>query len=68
LEEATRSISTTKMEEPTTSNFLIEKEGIINFYQYTQCHKQDDSSLYRHCCENFKYHTNTKNATSISYL
>jgi len=26
------------MEEPTTSNFMVEKEGILNFYQSTWCH------------------------------
>jgi hypothetical protein len=33
LEEATGSLSTIKMEEPTTSNFIVQKEGLINFYQ-----------------------------------
>jgi hypothetical protein len=66
LEEATSSVCTIKMEEPTTSNFMVEKEGMINFYQSAWCHNQDDSSLYRHCYENLKYHSKTKNATSIS--
>jgi len=58
-------VSTIKMEEPTTSNFMVEKEG-INFCQSTWCHNQDDSSLYRHCDENLKYHSKAHNATSIS--
>ena len=66
LEEETGSVSTIKMEEPTTSNFMVEKEEVINFYQSTWCHKQDHSSLYRHCYENFKYHSKAKNATSIA--
>jgi len=37
LEEETGSVSTIKMEEPTTSNFMVEKEGVINFYQSTWC-------------------------------
>ena len=56
------------MEEPTTSNFTVEKEGMINFYQSTWCHNQDDSYLYRHCYENLKYHSKAKNSTSISSL
>ena len=66
LEEANSFVSTIKMEEPTTSNFMIEKEGMINFYQSTLCHNQDNSSLYTHCCENLKYHSKGKNVTSIS--
>jgi len=54
------------MEETTTSNFSVEKEGMINFYQSTWCHNQDDSALYRHCYENLKYHSKAKNCTSIS--
>jgi len=27
---------------------------------------QDDRSLYRHCCENLKYHSKIKKATSMS--
>jgi hypothetical protein len=65
LEEATSSVCNIKMEEPTTSHFMVEK-GMINFYQSTWCHNQDDSSLYRHCYENLKYHSKAKNATSIS--
>jgi hypothetical protein len=45
LEEATSSVCTIKTEEPTTSNFMVEKEGMINFYQSAWCHNQDDSSL-----------------------
>jgi len=56
LEEATGSVSTIKMQEPTISNFMVEKEGMINFRQSTWCHNQDNSSLYRHCDENLKYH------------
>jgi len=33
---------------------MVEKEGMINFYQCTWCHSQHDSSLYRQCCENLK--------------
>ena len=47
LEGETGSVSTIKMEEPTTSNFMVEKEWTINFYQSTWCHNQDDSSLYK---------------------
>ena len=57
---------TIKMEETTTSHFMVEKEGMINFYQSTWCHKQDNSSLYTHCYENLKYHSKANNATSIS--
>jgi len=67
LNEATGSVSTIKMEEPTTSNFMVGKEGMVNFYQSTCCHNQDNSSLYRHCDKNLKYHSKVnKNATSIS--
>ena len=46
---------------------MVGKEGMINFFQSTCCHNQDDSSLYRHCYENLKYHSKVnKNATSIS--
>jgi len=66
LEEATSSVSTIKMEEPTTSNFMVEKEGMINFYQSTRCHNQLDCSLYRLCCENLKHHRKAKKVISIS--
>jgi len=66
LQEATGSVSSMKMQEPTASNFIVEKEGMINFYQSTWCHTQDDSSLYRHRFENLKYHSKAKNSTSIS--
>jgi len=66
LNEATSSVSTIKMENPTTSNFMVEKEGMINFYQSTWCHNQDDSSFYRHRYENLKYHSKANNATSVS--
>jgi len=68
LEEEPGSVSTIKMEEPTTSNFMVEKERMINFYYSTWSHNQDDSSLYRHCYENLKYHSKSKNATSSSSL
>jgi len=45
---------------------MAEKEGMINFYQSTRCHNQDDSSLYRHCNEKLKYHSQAINAKSIS--
>ena len=45
---------------------MAEKEGMINFYQSTRCHNQDDSSLYRHCDEKLKYHSQAINAKSIS--
>jgi thiol-disulfide isomerase/thioredoxin len=67
LEEATSSVSIIKMEEPTTSNFKVEKEVMINFYQSTWCHNQDDSSLYRHCYENLKYHSRAMNDTSTFF-
>jgi hypothetical protein len=54
------------MEEPTTSHFLVEKEGMKNFYQSTWCHNQDDSSLYKHRYESLKYQSKAKNATSFS--
>ena len=66
LEEGTRFVSTIKLKEPTTSNFIVEKEGMIDIYQSTGCHNKDDSSLYRQCYENLKYHSKAKNATSIS--
>jgi len=66
LKEATSSVSTVRMVEPATSNFMVEKEGTVNFCQSTRCHNQDDSSLYRHCYENLKYHSNAQNAKSIS--
>ena len=66
LEEGTRSVSTIKMEEHTSSNFTVEKEGMIDIYQSTGFHNKDDSSLHRQCYENLKYHSNAKNATSIS--
>ena len=66
LKEATGSVSTIKMEEPTTCNFMVGKEGMINFCQSTRCQKQDDSSLYKHCYENLIYHSKAQNATSIS--
>ena len=66
LEEATSFVSTIKMEKPTISNFMVEKEGMINFYQSTWCHNQVHSSLYRHCCENLKYHRKAKKVISIS--
>ena len=66
LEEATSSVSTIKMEETTTSNFMVEREGMINFSQSTWCHNTDDSSVYKYCYENFKYHSVAKNSTSIS--
>ena len=53
------------MVEPTTSNFMVEKEEIINFYQSTPCHNQD--SFHRHRYLNLKHHTKAKNATSISF-
>jgi len=59
-------VSTIKMAQPTTFNFTVEKEGVLNFYQSTWCHNQDNSSVYRHCYENLKYHSEAKNATSIS--
>jgi hypothetical protein len=40
-----------------TSNFMVEKEGMINFYESTWRHNQDDTCLYRHCYENLKYHS-----------
>jgi hypothetical protein len=58
-------VSTIKMEEPTTSNFIVEKR-MINSYRSAWCHNQDDSSLCRHCYENLKYHSKAKNATNIS--
>jgi len=45
---------------------MVEKEGMINFYQSTSCHNQDDNSLYTHCFENLKYHSQAKNATTVS--
>jgi hypothetical protein len=63
--EATGSVSTIKMEEPTNSNFMVQK-GMIKFYQSTWRHNQDESSLYRHCYENLKYQSKAKNAKSIS--
>jgi len=67
LNEAIGSVSTIKMEDPTISKFMVEKEGMVNFHQSTRCHNQEDSSLYRHCDENLKYHSKVnKNATSIS--
>jgi len=66
LEEATSSVSTIRMKEPTTSNFLVGKEGMINFYRSTWCHNKDDSSLYRHSYEILKYYSKAKNATSVS--
>jgi hypothetical protein len=47
FEEETRPVSTIKMEEPSTSNFMVEKEGMIYFYQSARCHNKHDSSLYR---------------------
>jgi len=66
LEEASSSVFTIKMEEPTASNFLVEKHVIINLHQCTLCHIQDNSSFYRHCYEKFKYHSKAKNATTVS--
>jgi hypothetical protein len=66
LEETTSSVSTIKMKEPTVSNCMAENEGMINSYQSTWCHNQDNSSLYRHCYESLKYHSKAKNATNIS--
>ena len=67
MNEAIGSVSTIKMEDPTISNFMVGKEGMINIFQSTCCHNQDNSSLYRHCYENLKYHSKVnKNATSIS--
>ena len=43
LNEAIGSVSTIKMEDPTISNFMVEKEGMVNFYQSTRCHNQDDA-------------------------
>jgi Flp pilus assembly protein TadG len=51
LKEANRSVSTIKMQQPTTSNFMIEKEGMIYFYQSTRCHNPYHSSLYRQLWE-----------------
>ena len=55
-----------KLEEPTISNYTVEKEGMINFYQSTRCHNQHDGSLYRHYCEILKYHSKAKSATIVS--
>jgi len=67
LNKATSSVSTIKMEDPTISNFMVGKERMINFFQSTCFLNQDDSSLYRHCYENLKYHSKVNiNATSIS--
>ena len=67
LNEATSSVSTIKIQDPTISNFMVGKEGMINFFQSTCCNNQDDSSLYRHRYGNLKYHSKVgKNATSIS--
>ena len=66
MEEATSSVSTLKMEEPNTSNFMVEKEGLINIYQSEWCHSQNESSLYWNCYENLKYNSQANNATSIS--
>jgi len=49
-----------------TFNFMVEKEGMINFYKSTSCHNQDDNSLYTHCFENLKYHSQAMNATTVS--
>jgi hypothetical protein len=49
LEEEPGSVSTIKMEETTTSNFLVEKEWMIIFSQSTWCHNQEYSNLYRQC-------------------
>ena len=45
LEEATGSVSTIKLKEPTTSNFMVEKEGMIDIYQSTWCHNKQQLSL-----------------------
>jgi len=68
LEEEPGSVSTITMKELATSNFMVEKEGMINFYQSTWSDNQYESSLYRHCYKNLKYHSKSKNATSISSL
>jgi hypothetical protein len=47
LQEETRPVATIKMEGPTTFNFMVEKEGMIYFYQSARCQNQEDSSLYR---------------------
>ena len=67
LEEATSSVFTLKMDEATTSNFLAEKQGMINFYQSTLFHNQDDSSVCRHGYENLIYHLRATNSKSISF-
>jgi len=54
------------MEEIITSDFMVEKAGMIIFYQSTLSHNQDDSSLHRHCYVNLKYHSQASNNTSIS--
>jgi len=54
------------MEELISSDFMVEKGGMINFSQSTLSHNQDDSSLYRHRYENLKYHSQASNTTSIS--
>jgi len=59
-------VYTIKITQPTTINFIVEKEGMLNFYQSTRCHNQDDSFVYRHCSENLKCHSKTKNPTSNS--
>jgi hypothetical protein len=43
LEEATSFVPTIKMEEPTTSNFMVENKGMINLYQSKWYHNQVDS-------------------------
>jgi len=45
LEEATSSVSTIKMEEPTTSKFMVRKKGTINFYHSTWCQNRRQLSL-----------------------
>jgi hypothetical protein len=66
MEEESRSVSTIRMEQPTTSNFMVENEEMLNFYLSTSCQTHGNSSLYRHCYENLKYHSKVKKATCIS--
>ena len=65
MEEATSSVPTIKMEEPTTSNLMVEEEGMTNYHQSTWCLNPHESSVYRHFYENLKYHSKAKNATRI---
>jgi hypothetical protein len=53
------------MQQPTTSNFMAEKEGMIYFYQSTPVTTQT-TALFTDSYENLKYHSKAKNATSIS--